>query len=72
MSHELDSSTGAAEIVFTIDGVEKTYRCGTHEVPKEVAFFSVFENTEIIGVRDTETKEFFDWQPEVAIVEEVA
>ena len=73
MTHEFDSSTGAVEIVIMVDGVERTYRCGRHEVPKEVGFFSVFENTEVVGVRDTSTKEFFDWdRPDVDEIEEVA
>ena len=46
---------------FTVDGIEKTYDCGRHEIPKEVAYHSVFMNVEILGVTDHEGNAV-EWQ----------
>lgn len=57
---KMNNSTGTTEIVLLVNGSEETYRCGRHEIRKEINFFSVFSNVDVIGVRDSKTKEWIE------------
>lgn len=58
-------------IIFTVDGIEKTYDCGRHELPKEVGYHSVFTNVEILRVVDHEGN-IVNWEEVEENIEEVA